>query len=815
MQGAQFANDDEQRAAGEAFALTMFDKESGRLTTLEDSRQAFEERLQAAGIEGSRIAQIADQVFSREERVAGEEFGLTFENLQQTGRERLQGASFQNEDEQRIAGEAFALVLFNKETDRITTLEEGRQEFESQLQDKGIEADRASQIADQVFKGEQAGLDRAAAVDIEQLRTNGQAMLLTMQFANDDEQRQAGEAFQLAMFGEETERITDLEEGRQAFEKELQAAGIEATRATQIADQMFLSKEAELGRTQELTLQNLAQQGQESLQSAQFANEAEQTKAGEAFALVMHDKETGRVTSLQEAQQSFEERLQAIGISADRASQLSDQVFKGEQAGLDRAAAFDLEQMRTDSQETLLTMQFANNREERKATQAFQDVMFGKETDRLTSMEEGRQAFETALQDKGIEAARASQIADQLFLAKESEAERAQALTMQNIDQAGRERLQSASFANDDEQRLAGEAFALTMHDKETGRLTTLAESREKFEERLQATGIEANRASQIADQVFLGKEAELDRAATFDLETMRTNSQALLLTMQFDNNREERKAKQAFEKFMFGEETERITTLEDGRQAFQKELQDNGISAERAAQISDQMFSAEMQDDAQAFASGEAKEGRTHALLMQSTAISADDKARAETIAASVDEAALARLHAGDQNALDRAVQDKQITKADAQFYAGLAEQVRATDQSDATTKYGIDVGAESAEADRQTRVDVLHTTIAAEDRARADRIAANLEITEINNSFSGKENALNRAVEEKRISQADARYYAGSHRNHGCRGRGPRGGCTAGRRRRRDERAAYRNGRGDRRQGSRMQRSSWPPNG
>ena len=229
--------------------------------------------------------------------------------------------------------------------------------------------------------------------------------------------------------------------------------------------------------------------------------------------------------------------------------------------------------------------------------------MFGKETDRLTSMEEGRQAFETALQDKGIEAARASQIADQLFLAKESEAERAQALTMQNIDQAGRERLQSASFANDAEKQQAGEAFALTMFDKESGRLTTLEDSRQAFEERLQSTGIEAGRASQIADQLFRGEQAGLDRAAAFDLETMRTNSQALLLTLQFDNNREERKATQAFEKFMFGEETERITTLEDARQAFQLELQDNGISAARASQISDQMFSAEMQDDAQEFA--------------------------------------------------------------------------------------------------------------------------------------------------------------------------------------------------------------------
>ena len=85
LQGAQFQNDDEQRAAGEAFAGLMFDKETGRITTLEDSRQAFEERLAKLGIEATRASQIADQLFSREERVAGQEFALTFENLQQTG----------------------------------------------------------------------------------------------------------------------------------------------------------------------------------------------------------------------------------------------------------------------------------------------------------------------------------------------------------------------------------------------------------------------------------------------------------------------------------------------------------------------------------------------------------------------------------------------------------------------------------------------------------------------------------------------------------------------------------------------------------
>ena len=147
----------------------------------------------------------------------------------------------------------------------------------------------------------------------------------------------------------------------------------------------------------------------------------------------------------------------------------------------------------------------------------------------------------------------------------------------------------------------------------------------------------------------------------------------------------------------------------------------------------------------------------------MQSNAITADDKARAETIAASVDEAALARFFAGDQNALDREVDLKNITLADKQFYAGLIEKARIADQGDATTKYGIDVGAEQAEADRKTRVDILHTTIAADERARADKIAADLELTEINNLFAGDQNALARAVEDKRITLADAQFYAG----------------------------------------------------
>ena len=80
-----------------------------------------------------------------------------------------------------------------------------------------------------------------------------------------------------------------------------------------------------------------------------------------------------------------------------------------------------------------------------------------------------------------------------------------------------------------------------------------------------------------------------------------------------------------------------------------------------RAAQISDQMFSAEMQDDAQEFAGAESQATRT--------------------------------------------------------------EGGRQADQSDDTTRYAVDVGAESDEADRKQRVELLHTTIAAEDRARADK--------------------------------------------------------------------------------------------
>ena len=72
---------------------------------------------------------------------------------------------------------------------------------------------------------------------------------------------------------------------------------------------------------------------------------------------------------------------------------------------------------------------------------------------------------------------------------------------------------------------------------------------------------------------------------------------------------------------------------------------------------MTDQAFSAEMQDDAQAFASEQAQEGRTHDTLMQGHQNLGCEKDRAETIAASVDAAALARIFAGDQNALERAV--------------------------------------------------------------------------------------------------------------------------------------------------------------
>ena len=232
-------------------------------------------------------------------------------------------------------------------------------------------------------------------------------------------------------------------------------------------------------------------------------------------------------------------------------------------------------------------------------------------------------------------------------------------------------------------------------------KLGVMTDTTQKFGITTAADTAEATRATAVS-------EGALERTAAVDLETMRNNAAAVRLTMTFENETETRIAKEAFDKLMFGKESERITDVEEARHAFKKELQDNEISAARAAQMTDQVFSAEMQDDAQEFAGGEAKEGRTHALLMQSNAISAAEKDRAQTIAASVDAALLDKIFAGDQAAFDRAVQDKTITLADAQFYAGLGETVRATDQADTTKRYAIDTAATTADEDRDAIFDL-----------------------------------------------------------------------------------------------------------
>ena len=86
-------------------------------------------------------------------------------------------------------------------------------------------------------------------------------------------------------------------------------------------------------------------------------------------------------------------------------------------------------------------------------------------------------------------------------------------------------------------------------------------------------------------------------------------------------------------------------------------------------------------------------------------------------------------------------------------------AETAAATDE---TARYTVDAATDTSTADRETRVAMLHTTLEADEKARAEEIAAKLNLLDLTQIFQGKENALALAVEEGRITSEEAIAYA-----------------------------------------------------